>query len=146
MSELEFSNEPEFIQDGHVIRLVLDRDDIRISDIHCPNRGTTSLCNRRRTFCVVERFIEAFGIDLNLGKVTINGPIEIAWCPVNGDEGDLDVEFDSVWIVPVDDPQYQLMLADRDMALAAAGMETELPALESPSDDEVPPEDDEIEE
>lgn len=135
MTALEFTGEPEFIQDGHIISFVLDRDEVKISEIHCPNVGRTSLCNRRRNFCVVERFIDAYGIDLNLGRVVLNGPIEIAWSPVHGDESDLDLEFDTVWYVPIDDPDYRLMIEDRNLAIATAGIETGFPAIEAPPED-----------
>lgn len=136
MAALEFTGQPEFIQDGHTISFVLDRDKVNIHEIICPNIGTTSLCNRRRTYCVVERFIDAFGVDLCLGRVAINGRMEIAWCPVHGDESDLDDEYDCVWYVPIDDPDYRLMLADQADARAAAGMDTELPAIEAPKEED----------
>lgn len=137
MAALEFTGQPEFIQDGHWISFVLDREEVKIAEIHCPNVGTTSLCNRRRTFCVVERFLDAYGIDLNLGRVHLDGKVEIAWCPVHGEESDLDVEFDSVWIVPIKDPDYRLMMEERDAVIQAAGMDTQLPAIEAAPEDQV---------
>jgi hypothetical protein len=94
-----------FIQDGHYLTVAWDKDRVWIDDVVCPNEGSTSLCNRRRTYCVVHRFIEVYGTECNVGRTVINGPIEIAWLPVYG-ESDIDHEFKQIWVCPVDDPNY----------------------------------------
>jgi hypothetical protein len=108
MSEIQDSNpdEPSFIEDGHTVTIVWDKDHIRISHVDCPNTGQTSICNRRRTYCVVQRFVETFGFDLNVGRTVVRSPIEIAWVGVIG-ASDLDEEFATIWILPMDDPEYR---------------------------------------
>lgn len=101
----EESLDPEFIEDGHLIRFVWERDTVLITDVHCPNSGSMSLCNRRRSYCVVDRFLGVYGLECNVGVAPIDGPIEVAWMGLPG-ESDIDSEFEQVWVVPVTDTQY----------------------------------------
>jgi len=112
MTHIEYDDEPQWINDGHVVRLVWERDEVSIAEVHCPNVGTTAICNRRRGYCVVSQFIAVFGFDLNIGKSYLEGPVQIAWCPIAGGGSDIDDEYASLWIVPVEDPDFQLMIAE----------------------------------
>lgn len=139
MDDLEFTEAPEFIEDGHVIAFALERDALKVVEVICPNVGSTSLCNRRRTYCVVQRFIDAYGMDLNIGNAPLNGPIEIAWFPVYGDESDLDSEYETVWIVPVVDTDYQISLEERAAAAELLPQEGDISdnvGTEDPPDDD----------
>lgn len=94
------------IIDGHIVHFLWERDSVRIFRVDCPNDDATGICNRRRSYCVVDRFISVYGYELNMGTTPLDGPIEVAWVPVYG-ESDLDQEFASVWLMPVKDPEFK---------------------------------------
>jgi len=95
----------DFIEDGHLVHFRWDKDEIHISNVECPHGGATASCNRLRDFCVVARFLGVYGSELNIGAISIDGPVEIAWLPLPG-ESDLDREFGHIWVVPVKDPDF----------------------------------------
>ncbi len=97
---------PTWLEDGHSVVVVWDRDHVRIGAVNCPNADRVSFCNRQRSFCVVQKFVEVYGFDCNVGHTVINGPVEIAWVGIEG-ESDLDKEWQGVWIIPIDDPDYR---------------------------------------
>jgi len=94
--------------DGHIVNFRWVRDEVKIDWVHCPHEGTNSFCNRRRDYCVVRRFLEFYGPELNMGEVDINGPIEVAWAAQLG-ETDLDPEYGGIWVIPVEDPVFRAM-------------------------------------
>ena len=96
----------DFIEDGHKAHIRWDRDQIHITHVECPHQGVTSMCNRLRDYCVVNRFVGIYGAELNVGSISVTGPVELAWLPVQG-EGDEDPEFRQVWVVPMEDPDYK---------------------------------------
>jgi hypothetical protein len=96
----------EWTEDGHKLNFEIDGDEISISHVDCPMTGSSAFCNRRRNFCVVQRFVGIFGPECNIGQSRIQGPVEIAWIGVPGDS-DLDDEFAQVWVTPINDPEYQ---------------------------------------
>lgn len=116
MSEEDLDQVTEFSQgdlnrwseDGHRIHFALVRDEVLIESVSCPHEGTKARCNQRRDYCVVERFLSVYGAELNVGEVSIDGPVEIAWTPENGDS-DLDSEYATVWVTPVKDISYRAM-------------------------------------
>jgi hypothetical protein len=108
MSDEEEVLEPTFawIEDGHRLHFRIDGDSIHISFTECPHQGAASLCTRMRQHCVVDTFISIYGAELNGGSGSIDGPMEIAWTPVLG-QSDLDNEFQQIWFVPIEDPDYR---------------------------------------
>lgn len=94
-----------FVEDGHVIHVTWDRDSLDISYVECPHEGVNAVCNRLRQHCVVKSFFAVYGTALNIGRISVNGPIEIAWLPIPG-ECDIDREFSGIWIIPVMDAEY----------------------------------------
>lgn len=108
MTAIEVAGEDDAhpIADGHIIHFMWERDAIRVFRVDCPNEDMSGLCNRRRNYCVVDRFIAAYGYEMNLGTVAISGGVEIAWVPIYG-QSDLDNEFASIWMIPINDPDYQ---------------------------------------
>ncbi|MGW8178112.1 MAG: hypothetical protein ACWGQW_04865 [bacterium] len=99
--------EAEWIEDGHKIVFELDADLLHVKRVLCPFEDVTgAICKKRRDFCVVSRFIGVYGPEVNVGKVDINGPVEIAWVGVHGDS-DLDEEFAGIWVTPIEDANFQ---------------------------------------
>ena len=101
----DLEQQTEWIKDGHSVEITWDRDHVWVSNVNCPNVGRTALCNRTRSYCVVQKFIEVYGAECNVGRTTVSGPVEVVWAPILGDS-DLDPEFAQVWVCPTDDPDY----------------------------------------
>ena len=121
--------QPSYYDDGHTIFFLWAKDEISIDTVHCPYVGEVATCNRGRHSCVVDTYLKVYGTALNIGEAYINGPVEIAWIPVPG-QSEFDDEFAQVWIIPVDDENFQLV-AELDQVF-----ELELPSEE---EDELPP-------
>lgn len=98
--------ELEWVEDGHRLVVRIERDSLTIDRVVCPFENNTAFCNRRRSGCVVQRFIGVFGSECNVGSCDVGGPLEIAWIGVPG-ESDLDDEFAGIWVTPVDDIDYR---------------------------------------
>lgn len=96
-----------FIQDGHKLALWWNKDEVAINNVICPNEGKSGFCNRGRDYCVVERFVWTYGLDVNIGSAEIQSPVEVAWVPRSGGS-DLDPEFAEVYVVPIADREYLL--------------------------------------
>jgi len=86
--------------DGHSFMLVLDKSLIITSLFHCPHRNDDAQPCRVGETCIVETFIDRFGLDCNVGVTEVAGAIEIAWTLV-GDKSDEDEC--QVWVIPVND-------------------------------------------
>jgi len=86
--------------DGHSMTLGLNKDEIVIESTSCP-RGEE--CRHEDASCVVEFFLDNYGLDVNVGSCTINGPIEIAWTFI---EVDRNLDSGQVWVIPTDDPMF----------------------------------------
>lgn len=95
----------DFIEDGHLIHFRWDRDSVHIVSVTCPHAGV-AMCNRGRERCVVETYVGTYGEELNVGSVSIDGPVEVAWLAIGG-ESDLDKEFAQLWLMPVNDPDFK---------------------------------------
>jgi hypothetical protein len=90
-------NEMEWHNDGHSIELSLDGSEVKISTTHCPNKGA---CKHQDAACVVDWFLQMYGIEVNVGACEITGNIPIAWTFIPHNAG---LEFSRLWIIPTDD-------------------------------------------
>lgn len=95
-----------WLEDGHKLTFRLERDSVFIFQVHCPYDGMISLCNKGRDTCVIDTFVSAYGFEINVGSVNIDGDIEIAWAPVLGG-CDIDDQLSQLWFVPVEDPEFK---------------------------------------
>jgi hypothetical protein len=86
--------------DGHVIRLEINKDQMIVAETICPQKGT---CKHEDTSCVVEYFLDRYGMELNVGVCRAAADIRIAWS-LNEDSKDLDAC--QVWIIPTDDAMF----------------------------------------
>lgn len=86
--------------DGHVMRLELDKDQVIISQTTCPQKGACSLDGAS---CIVEYFLDRYGLELNIGSCSITEDIRIAWTYLA--EG-RDIDAGQVWIIPTNDPVF----------------------------------------
>ena len=129
---LEAPSHPIYYDDGHTISFQWVKDAITIGSVHCPHVGTVSVCNRGRHSCVVDTYLKVYGPELNIGDTWISEAVEIAWIPVEGDS-EFDHEFCQVWIVPVDDENFQ------EVKALDAQFELEIPdSIEEDAEEDLP--------
>lgn len=94
--------EVDWIEDGHKVIFQWNVDSLEVASVVCPFESGGAICRKQRDGCVVSRFIGVYGAEVNIGKVVIDGPVEIAWVGVLG-ESDLDGEFSGIWVIPIND-------------------------------------------
>lgn len=91
-------------EDGHRLWLQLVRDELVISTVLCPNKGAEQPpCASRQASCVVEHFVNRFGLECNVGVCAPEEMLEVAWTLI-GDRDDLDLA--QVWVIPITDDVY----------------------------------------
>lgn len=108
VTEFEEEDLSRWREDGHKILFKWQRDSVVIEAVSCPHEGTNAACNFKRDNCLVQLFVAAYGTELNIGEILIDGPIEVAWTAEAG-ESDLDREVSGLWVTPVGDISYKAM-------------------------------------
>ena len=86
-------------KDGHLVEFVLDKSNLTIVGTTCPL--TTGECINKHGSCVVQAFINLYGMECNVGIAPVSKTMEFAWALVGDRDGDVD-SF-QVWIIPVED-------------------------------------------
>lgn len=90
-------------EDGHSLFLELNRSEVVVTAVICPNSEGSSCRQNRQVGCIVNHFVMRFGLECNVGVCPASDQIPIAW----GIAGDIhDVDLCQVWIVPVTDDVY----------------------------------------
>lgn len=89
--------------DGHNISLMLNRNLLLIDKILCPAGGKEgSACySKAVNGCIVDWFLNQYGLECNVGIIEPTPVIEIAWT-VSG-EWEVDVDLAQVWVIPRED-------------------------------------------
>lgn len=106
------SDPSDWVLDGHAVHVEWDSDEVKISHVSCPFDGVAgSICKKGRDFCVVSRYLGVYGFELNVGRIAVNSPVEIAWIGVLGGS-DLDDELASIWVCPVEDEEFKKSMED----------------------------------
>jgi hypothetical protein len=90
--------------DGHSILLELNRANVVITEVTCPN---TEECVHDIYGCVVRWFVTRFGLECNVGVAQVQNEMPIAWMMV-GDTHDLEAA--QVWIIPTTDDAFSAWL------------------------------------
>jgi hypothetical protein len=93
-------------RDGHFFELQLNKHEIAIVNITCPDTEDRA-CKHEQAGCVVEWFLRRFGLDCNVGIAQPEPRMEIAWTLV-GDTWDIDTC--QVWVIPVNDEAFAAWL------------------------------------
>lgn len=132
------SAEASYFEDGHTISFKWEKDSISIGAVHCPYRGKVAACTRNRLSCVVDSYLKVYGTELNIGVTWLSDSVEIAWIPIAG-ESDIDDEYGTIWVVPIDDPDFQAIRALREQFDMAA-FDPDSDEVEVISDTDVIPE------
>lgn len=102
----------EWHNDGHQIKLVLEKSEVQVSMANCPNRRKegTDCWNARVEGCVVAFFVDRYGLETNVGTAPISPIMDVAWS-FQGDPHDIDAS--QVWIIPLSDVAFSSWLDDR---------------------------------
>jgi hypothetical protein len=86
--------------DGHTLWLELNRSELMVLSVLCPGGEE---CADSRGRCVVEWFINRFGLECHVGVCVPEEQVRIAWAIV----GDKDEKDESqVWVISVTDDLY----------------------------------------
>jgi hypothetical protein len=88
--------------DGHVIWLELNRSEVVVTTVMCPG-GEGAACRHPRIGCVVQYFVNAYGLECNVGICPAAEQIQIAWTLIGGDPSYSDLDECQIWIVPTAD-------------------------------------------
>jgi hypothetical protein len=97
--------------DGHSIYMVLNRNEIEIQVVSCPGHENRE-CQIGKFDCIVDWFLDRFGLDCNVGVCELSSTMEIAWS-VQGDVEDPDLC--QVWIIPLADEAFSAWLATQNI-------------------------------
>ena len=92
--------------DGHRILLQLNKNELSIQMVVCPQHGGRS-CNVAGFDCIVTWFLDMYGLDCNVGVSEVASEMELAWS-VQGDTSDPDLC--QVWVIPVADEAFAAWL------------------------------------
>jgi hypothetical protein len=93
--------------DGHIISLRLNKHEVEVELSHCPEEGS---CLVREAQCVVEYFINTFGLECNVGSAEVASTMEIAWA-LMGDN--FHVQECQLWWIPVEDDAFSSWLSTK---------------------------------
>lgn len=94
-------NEALWHKDGHFIHLMLEKEAVNVSSVTCPDGKE---CKTEEDACVVQFFVERYGLDVNVGSCPAAADIEIAWTLIGKMR---DLESAQLWIIPVEDYVFQ---------------------------------------
>jgi len=106
MSILINDSEMLWHNDGHKLFLQINKSELEIVDVYCPNTGGGD-CRHERYGCIVEFFVTRFGLDCNVGVCPAKESLTICWSLV-GDK--YDVEAAQLWFVPLEDDMFHAWL------------------------------------
>jgi hypothetical protein len=90
--------------DGHIMHLELNRAEVVVTIVTCPGEGE---CLHERLGCIVQYFINRFGLDCNVGVCEPAGEMPVAWM-IAGDPYDVDAC--QVWVIPTTDEAFAAWL------------------------------------
>lgn len=93
--------------DGHSIYMVLNRNELEIQVVSCPGHDGRE-CEIGKFDCIVDWFLDRYGLDCNVGVSEVDSTMEIAWS-VQGDTSDPDTC--QVWVIPIADEAFSAWLA-----------------------------------
>jgi len=90
--------------DGHVMYLELNKAEVVVQAVVCPE---STECKHERLGCLVQYFLNQFGLDCNVGVCSPSAEMVIAWMLV-GDPYDIDAC--QVWVIPIEDEAFSAWL------------------------------------
>ena len=112
MAQSAISNyEATWHTDGHIVALQLEQSNLQLSLAICPHGKQGGPCNSREAPCIVEYFVNAFGLECNVGSAPVQPEMEIAWTLL-GD--DFDLGSCQMWWLPLEDTAFASWLGARE--------------------------------
>jgi len=87
--------------DGHWMTVQIIGPELKVTSINCPHSNDpTKPCRHPRHGCIVETFINRYGLDCNVGSCPATSPITLCWTNVGDFE---DIELMQIWVIPRND-------------------------------------------
>ena len=102
--------EASWYSDGHIVGLYLNKNEVEVRLIKCPHDKRDGPCAVREVPCVVEYFVDTFGLEGNVGTAEARPEMEIAWTLL-GDSYDLNAC--QMWWIPAEDTAFASWLSSR---------------------------------
>jgi len=99
--------------DGHVVSISLEQSHLQIVLLRCPHGKQGGPCETREEPCAVEYFINAFGLECNVGSAGAQPEMEIAWTLL-GDSFDLGSC--QLWWLPLEDAAFASWLGTHELS------------------------------
>lgn len=92
--------------DGHFIELYINKEDIRVTPLACPNgeKSNAPCYHEGVSGCIVKHFIKTYGLETNIGMCDASPRIEIAWA---SDGSKWDIDLVHFYMTPIDDPAFK---------------------------------------
>jgi hypothetical protein len=100
-------NEMVWHNDGHVLHLKIDRAELVVVSIDCPDLGE---CSSEEHGCVVRWFIDRFGMECNVGSCPASETLTICWT-LSGSIRDMDAA--QMWFMPLTDEVFNAWFVSR---------------------------------
>lgn len=97
--------------DGHLVYLQLEQSNLQVTLAACPHGKQGGPCDSREAPCIVEYFINNFGLECNVGSAAAQPEMEIAWTLL-GD--DFDLASCQMWWLPLEDVAFASWLGVRE--------------------------------
>ena len=111
---VDTDEEIKWHNDGHVVLMQLNKANLEVIGITCPNKDKQdSPCHHDDAPCVVEFFLQMFGLECNVGVVEPSGEMHIAWALVGDKHKDLGVC--QVWVIPTQDEAFSAWIATQSI-------------------------------
>jgi hypothetical protein len=107
---IDTDEEIKWHNDGHVVFLQLNKSNLEITAVVCPHIGKEdSPCIHNDVPCVVEYFLQIYGLECNVGVVEPSAIIPVAWAFIGDQHKDLGSC--QVWVIPTEDEAFSAWLA-----------------------------------
>jgi hypothetical protein len=100
-------NEMVWHNDGHVLHLKIDRAELVVVSVDCPDLGE---CLSEEHGCVVQWFIDRFGMECNVGSCPASETLTICWT-LSGSIKDMDAA--QLWFMPLTDEVFNAWFVSR---------------------------------
>jgi len=95
--------------DGHRLTLRIVKSELEVLETVCPN-GDEGECLDSQYGCVVQWFVDRFGMECNAGSCPAESEMEICWTMQGNSR---DIESSQLWFMPVNDDVFSAWLTTK---------------------------------
>jgi hypothetical protein len=106
---MSLTSEMVWHNDGHVIHLKINKSELEVVEVFCPNEDVGE-CKNEWYGCVVKWFIDSFGMECNVGSCPALPEMEICWT-MSGDGRE--IETGQLWFMPLADEVFNAWFISR---------------------------------